>query len=94
VSGILPADNSDRHDTIATSSEASVWRCPIRRDPSGSHVARRVRGEGGETVMALLAKNLRPRDICTREAFENAATIVAATVVRPMPRCICRPMGE
>jgi len=29
--------------------------------------------------MACLAKNLRPRDICTREAFENAATIVAAT---------------
>ena len=29
--------------------------------------------------MALLAKNIRPRDICTREAFENAATIVAAT---------------
>jgi dihydroxy-acid dehydratase len=29
--------------------------------------------------MELLAKNLRPRDICTREAFENAARIVAAT---------------
>jgi dihydroxy-acid dehydratase len=29
--------------------------------------------------MNLLAMNLRPRDICTRKAFENAATIVAAT---------------
>jgi dihydroxy-acid dehydratase len=29
--------------------------------------------------MALVEKNLRPRDICTREAFENAATVVAAT---------------
>jgi dihydroxy-acid dehydratase len=29
--------------------------------------------------MELLAKNIRPRDICTREAFENAARIVAAT---------------
>jgi dihydroxy-acid dehydratase len=29
--------------------------------------------------MELLARNLRPRDICTREAFENAARIVAAT---------------
>jgi len=28
--------------------------------------------KAGEAVMALLAKNLRPRDICTREAFENA----------------------
>src|SRR6202021_3335424 len=28
--------------------------------------------KAGEAVMALLAKNIRPRAICTREAFENA----------------------
>ena len=33
----------------------------------------------GEAVMKCLESNLRPRDICTREAFENAATVVAAT---------------
>ncbi len=33
----------------------------------------------GAQVMELLALNLRPRDICTREAFENAARVVAAT---------------
>ena len=33
----------------------------------------------GEAVMACLAANLRPRDICTWQAFENAATVVAAT---------------
>ncbi|MEP3420848.1 MAG: dihydroxy-acid dehydratase [Erythrobacter sp.] len=33
----------------------------------------------GEQVMTLLEKNLRPRDICTRAAFENAARVVAAT---------------
>ncbi len=33
----------------------------------------------GEQVMAVLARNLRPRDICTRDAFENAARVVAAT---------------
>ncbi|WP_066546094.1 MULTISPECIES: dihydroxy-acid dehydratase [unclassified Sphingomonas] len=33
----------------------------------------------GEQVMALIARNLRPRDICTREAFINAARVVAAT---------------
>ncbi|WP_085809468.1 dihydroxy-acid dehydratase [Sphingomonas sp. TZW2008] len=33
----------------------------------------------GAQVMELLARNIRPRDICTREAFENAARIVAAT---------------
>jgi dihydroxy-acid dehydratase len=33
----------------------------------------------GVQVMELVAKNIRPRDICTREAFVNAARIVAAT---------------
>ncbi len=33
----------------------------------------------GKQVMELLKLNLRPRDICTRAAFENAARVVAAT---------------
>ena len=33
----------------------------------------------GEAVMRLIEHNIRPRDICTREAFENAAVVVAAT---------------
>jgi dihydroxy-acid dehydratase len=33
----------------------------------------------GRQVMELLHLNLRPRDICTRDAFENAARVVAAT---------------
>ncbi|MCE7030066.1 dihydroxy-acid dehydratase [Jiella avicenniae] len=33
----------------------------------------------GEQVMVLLEQNLRPRDIVTRKAFENAAMTVAAT---------------
>ena len=33
----------------------------------------------GRQVMELLARNIRPRDICTRAAFENAARVVAAT---------------
>jgi dihydroxy-acid dehydratase len=33
----------------------------------------------GKQVMELLTRNLRPRDICTRDAFVNAARIVAAT---------------
>ncbi|MBX7540551.1 dihydroxy-acid dehydratase [Qipengyuania sphaerica] len=33
----------------------------------------------GRQIMTLLEKNLRPRDICTRAAFENAARVVAAT---------------
>ncbi|WP_421760139.1 dihydroxy-acid dehydratase [Devosia sp.] len=35
--------------------------------------------QAGEQVMELLKQNLRPRDIVTRRAFENAAMVVAAT---------------
>ena len=35
--------------------------------------------ESGKQVMNLIEKNIRPRDIVTRKALENAATIVAAT---------------
>ncbi len=35
--------------------------------------------DSGRAVMNVLEKNLRPRDIATREAFDNAATVVAAT---------------
>ena len=33
----------------------------------------------GRAVMRLLSDGIRPRDICTRKAFENAAVVVAAT---------------
>ncbi|MYK14271.1 MAG: dihydroxy-acid dehydratase, partial [Rhodospirillaceae bacterium] len=35
--------------------------------------------KSGEAVMELLRLNLRPRDIVTRKALENAAAVVAAT---------------
>ena len=35
--------------------------------------------ESGRAVMRLIADGIRPRDICTRKAFENAAIVVAAT---------------
>ncbi len=35
--------------------------------------------ESGRAVMALLESGLRPRDIATRKAFENAAVVVGAT---------------
>jgi dihydroxy-acid dehydratase len=35
--------------------------------------------ESGRAVMALIASNLRPRDIVTRDALENAAVTVGAT---------------
>lgn len=33
----------------------------------------------GKQIMYLLEHNIRPRDICTKAAFENAARVVAAT---------------
>ena len=35
--------------------------------------------ESGKAVMRLIADGIHPRDIATRKAFENAATVVAAT---------------
>ena len=35
--------------------------------------------DSGRAVMRLIAEGIRPRDIATRKAFENAAVIVAAT---------------
>ena len=42
--------------------------------------------------MELVEKNLRPRDILTRKAFENAATVVAGRnwQLRQMPLFICQ----
>ena len=38
-----------------------------------------MRVASGEAVVRLIEQNIRPRDICTRKAFENAAVVVAAT---------------
>jgi dihydroxy-acid dehydratase len=44
-------------------------------DPLKDDVARRC----GEVIMNAVRNNIRPRDICTRKAFENAIAGVAAT---------------
>jgi dihydroxy-acid dehydratase len=44
-------------------------------DPRKDDVARRC----GEVIMNAVRKDIRPRDICTRAAFENAIAGVAAT---------------
>ena len=33
----------------------------------------------GEMIMDLIVKNIRPRDIVTKKALENAAAVVAAS---------------
>lgn len=41
----------------------------------------------GAAVRNLLEKDIKPRDIMTREAFENAIVIIMHSVVPPMPYC-------
>jgi dihydroxy-acid dehydratase len=68
-------------NTMATVSEAIGLALPVSASvPATIREARdRYAREAGAAVMNLLASNLRPRDICTRKAFENAARVVAAS---------------
>ncbi len=67
-------------NTMACVSEAIGLALPYSAGPPAAVLARDDFAlMAGKTVMDLLEKNLRPRDICTREAFENAAAVVAAT---------------
>src|SRR6266436_1269551 len=67
-------------NTMACVSEAIGLALPFSAGPPAEMTSRDDYAlEAGEAVMALLAKNLRPRDIVTLKALENAAAIVAAT---------------
>ncbi len=67
-------------NTMACVSEAIGLALPGSAGVPAPHEERdRWAVESGRAVMRLLEKNIRPRDIATREAFENAAVIVGAT---------------
>lgn len=67
-------------NTMATVSEAIGLALPYS---AGAPAPYEIRDSfcmtAGEQVMELLKLNLRPRDIVTRKALENAATVVAAS---------------
>ncbi|MDQ4061800.1 MAG: dihydroxy-acid dehydratase [Pseudomonadota bacterium] len=67
-------------NTMATVGEAIGLALPYS---SGAPAPYELRdafcAAAGEQVMALIARGIRARDIVTREALENAATVVAAT---------------
>jgi len=67
-------------NTMATISEAIGLALPYS---AGAPAPYEIRDKfcmlAGEMIMDLIAKNLRPRDIVTRKALENAAAVVAAT---------------
>ncbi len=67
-------------NTMATVSEAIGLALPGSAGAPAPYEDRdRWAADSGRAVMALLESGLRPRDICTRRAFENAAVVVAAT---------------
>jgi dihydroxy-acid dehydratase len=67
-------------NTMATVSEAIGLALPGSAGPPAPLESRDSYAEAaGKVVMELIARNLRPRDIATRAAFENAATVVAAS---------------
>jgi dihydroxy-acid dehydratase len=67
-------------NTMACVAEAIGLALPYSSGPPAEVTSRDdYARKAGETVMALVEKNLRPRAIATREAFENAAMVVAAT---------------
>jgi dihydroxy-acid dehydratase len=67
-------------NTMACVSEAIGLALPGSAGAPAPYESRDEYAEAsGRAVMQLLANNLRPRDIVTRKALENAAVIVAAT---------------
>ncbi len=67
-------------NTMAAVSEAIGLALPYSAGaPAPYEIRDRFCSMAGEMVMELLARNLRPRDIVTRKALENAATVVAAS---------------
>ena len=67
-------------NTMACVSEAIGLALPLSSALPAPYESRdEYAAASGEAVMRLIETQLRPRDICTRQAFENAAAVVAAT---------------
>ncbi len=67
-------------NTMATVSEAIGLALPYSAGaPAPYEIRDKFCMAAGEKVMELIARNIRPRDIVTRKALENAATVVAAS---------------
>jgi dihydroxy-acid dehydratase len=67
-------------NTMATVSEAIGLALPYSAGaPAPYEIRDKFCALAGEMIMDLIVKNIRPRDIVTREALENAAAVVAAT---------------
>ncbi|MER9234208.1 dihydroxy-acid dehydratase [Mesorhizobium sp. M0622] len=67
-------------NTMATVAEAIGLALPYSCGaPAPYEMRDRFNFASGEKIMELIARNIRPRDIVTMKALENAATVVSAT---------------
>ncbi|MCP5080864.1 MAG: dihydroxy-acid dehydratase [Alphaproteobacteria bacterium] len=67
-------------NTMATVSEAIGLALPYSAGaPAPYELRDKFCMAAGEQIMELIARNIRPRDIVTRKALENAAAVVAAS---------------
>src|SRR5512145_2210881 len=67
-------------NTMATVAEAIGLALPYSCGaPAPYEMRDRFNFASGEKIMELIAKNIRPRDIVTLKALENAAAVVSAT---------------
>jgi dihydroxy-acid dehydratase len=66
-------------NTMASAIEAMGMSLPYSASrPADSTPKEECAGRAGAAIMNLLEKDIKPRDIMTREAFENALVVITA----------------
>ena len=82
-------------NTMATVAEAIGLALPYSCGaPAPYEMRDKFNFAAGEAVMDLLRTNIRPRDIVTRKALENAAMVVAASGGSTNAGFTCRPIAN
>ena len=80
-------------NTMACVSEAIGLALPhLAGAPAPYEIRDTYAYKSGEAVMRLVESQLRPRQIVTRKALENAARVVAASAAPPTQACTCPPL--
>ena len=80
-------------NTMATAIEAMGMSLPYSAsNPAVERVKIDECVEAGKAVRRLLELDLKPRDIMTRAAFENAMVMVSVLGDRRMPSCTSLPL--
>lgn len=76
-------------NTMASAIEAMGMALPYSASiPANDPAKRDECHRAAATIKKLLQYDIKPRDIMTRQAFENAITVISRSVVQPMRCCI------